>query len=126
MGPALVRVAAIVALAASYALVGCAGRPWARSDVGLEAAFGVELVGDAVQTSAIVAGCHEYNPIVGPCGERVPFPVYFLTAAALHLAISAVLPARARAVFQGATLGLEGHVIYMNSITPVAPGWRSR
>ena len=110
--------AALIALLLSGC---CPFRQWSRTDTVLEATFGAELAVDAAQTGHIVAECQEYNPIVGPCGERVPFPVYQLAVAVLHVAVAAALPPRWREIFQGVTIGVEGHTIYFNAIVPDAP-----
>lgn len=112
----MTRAAAIALL-----LAGCCPQQWSRTDTALEATFGAELVVDAAQTASIVNNCQEYNPVVGPCGERVPFPIYELAVMVLHAAIAAELPPRAREIFQGVTIGVEGHTIYFNALVPDQP-----
>ena len=93
-------------------------RHWDGTNTVLEVTFAAELAVDGMQTRQIVADCQEYNPVIGPCGDRVPLGAYIPLTGLLHLAVSYFLPPKARLVWQSVTVGAEGHVIYFNSIVP--------
>lgn len=113
---------ALVALAV-LAVSGCCGvgRGWDHTNTAMEAAFVGELTVDALETGGIVGACQEYNPIIGRCGDRLPYGVYIPLVGLLHVAAALVLPPRWRDGFQAATLGVEGHVVYINAIVPLQP-----
>lgn len=105
--------------AVALAMIGaCCPARWSRTDYALEGTFGAELAVDLAQTQGIVANCQEYNPVIGRCGDRVPPGIYTLAVAVLHAAITAVLPPRARTIFQGITIGVEAHTVYFNELVP--------
>ena len=97
---------------------GCCPARYSKTDLALEGTFAAELAVDAAQTGAIVGECQEYNPVIGRCGQRMPYPLYTLSALVLHLAISAILPPRARTIWQGVTVGVEAHTLYYNALVP--------
>lgn len=100
-------------------LGGCAmGRGWDRANTAMEAAFLGELTVDAIQTRTIVADCQEYNPIVGPCNNRMPYQAYVPVLGLLHVVAAVALPPRYRDWFQAATIGIEGHVVFFNALVP--------
>lgn len=102
----------------------CGPRGWDRTNTAMEATMFAELAVDGYQTRTIVSNCQEYNPVIGPCGDRVPLGVYIPVTAVLHAVIAYALPPRARNIFQAATAGAEAHVIYFNSIVPDQPATR--
>lgn len=93
-------------------------RHWDTTNTALEATFAAEITVDGLQTRKIVADCQEYNPVIGPCGDRVPLGVYIPLTGILHAAISYVLPPKARLIWQSATSGAEANVIYYNTLVP--------
>jgi hypothetical protein len=107
--------AAVVALV--VALVGC--ESWTHRDTALEAAFFAATTVDWQQTQDITADCGEVNPVLGPCGQRVPVGVYFPLVLAAHAAISSLLPPSWRTTFQAFTLGTEISTTYWNTRTVV-------
>lgn len=62
---------------------------------------------DGLETSAIAAHCAETNPIIGPCGQRVPVTFYFPFIMAAHGASTFVMPQKYRPWWISAALGLE-------------------
>lgn len=110
----MVRLIAIAVLV----IGGCCPARYSKTDLALEGTFAAELAVDGAQTRAIVDDCQEYNPVIGPCGQRVPYPAYILGALVIHAAISAVLPPRARTIWQSITVGVEAHTLYYNAIVP--------
>jgi hypothetical protein len=109
----------VLVIAATLLICGCgAGRGWDRANTAMEVTFLGELAVDAVQTSTIVADCQEYNPIVGPCNNRMPYQLYVPVLGVLHVAAALVLPPRYRDWFQAATIGVEGHVVFFNALVP--------
>jgi hypothetical protein len=98
-------------LVVAIALAGCG---WSHREVALEAAFAVETLVDYHQTLGVTRACDETNPFMEPCGTGTPPALYFPLTYVLHLSIAALLPERARLVFQATTLGVEGHTIATN------------
>jgi hypothetical protein len=105
-------------------LFACSGpRKWTKLDVGLEVGFSGAVIVDAWQSShSAIHECTESNPILGPCGDRVPLSVYVPAIMILHAAISHAIPTgRYRTLFQAMTLGLEIGIIYGNYILGYGP-----
>lgn len=100
-------------LAAALSLGAC--HQWSPMNTVAESAFAVEIAIDASQTRFITKDCNEINPIVGKCGQRVPFYVYLPLAFLTHWAIAAALPPSWRPWFQAVTAGVEGTVVYDNA-----------
>ncbi len=98
---------------------GCAaGRGWSRADTAAQLAFAATIAVDESQTVGwITPHCMEANPIIGPCGERMPAPLYMASAMALETVIAWSLPPSWRRWFEGAAIGAEGDVIFGNWIT---------
>lgn len=112
-------------LAASVLLVtGCASmttgkRRWDGTDIGMQTAFTTAVLLDAEQTvwnnKLGDMRCGESNPIVGPCGDRVPVGVYVPAVLLLHTGVAHAIPhGRWRTLFQAATIGFESAIIYGN------------
>ncbi len=85
----------------------------------LAAASTVMLGIDWVQTVDITRNCTEWNPIIGPCGERISPHAYFPIVMALNLLAGYALAATqgdniGQAWFGGVT-GLEGVVVWGNA-----------
>jgi hypothetical protein len=95
--------------------VGCA--KWSRQDVAMQAAFFAVGTLDWYQSQQFATNCAELNPIMGPCGDRVPVGIYFPVTFAVHGAIAAALPERWRTAFQAFTIGMESSMIVMNEQT---------
>lgn len=97
-------------------LVACSGpRRWTKTDVGLEAAFLVEDTIDGLQSRKFVASCHEENPVIGGCGQRLPLGLYIPLTALLHVGIAEAIPHGTwRTIFLAATAGAELDTIYAN------------
>jgi hypothetical protein len=87
---------------------------WRPSHYAAEGAFVAVTLLDWSQTRGITHDCIESNPIIGKCGERAPLAFYFPVTLALHWAVSALLPARARGWWQGVSLGVESEVVVTN------------
>lgn len=61
--------------------------------------------------------CGESNPIVGPCGDRLPVGVYVPVVLLLHTGAAHAIPhGRWRTAFQTLTLGFEAAIIYGNYV----------
>lgn len=102
-------------------LGGCAG--WSKTDTIAEAGFAAATTVDGLQSVGITHGCAEANPVIGPCGERVPLGIYMPSMVVLHAAVSALLPRGAwRRGWQMATLGVEGGAAYSNYLLGWGPG----
>lgn len=85
----------------------------ARFAVG-ETAFQLPAVADELQTLTITAKCRENNPIIGNCGQHVSVGLYFFTASVIHVAVSWLLPKRARRWWQALTAGGEIAIVWNN------------
>jgi hypothetical protein len=82
--------------------------PWTAENVSLEAAFAAAVMVDWRQTHwALDNGHHEMNPLLGahPTDQRLGASI--MGAVAAHAAVSAVLPARWRRLWQAVTLAGE-------------------
>jgi hypothetical protein len=94
---------------------GCgAHNSWSVRDVTMESAFVGLTAVDYAQTRQIVKACGESNPFIGRCGEKVDVTLYMVTATLAHILVAHVLDDDARTVFQAATIGIEGHVVFRN------------
>jgi len=105
-------------------LFACSGpRKWTKLDVGLEVGFAGMTVVDTWQSYHLDSHeCAEANPILGPCGDRIPYQVYLPTVLILHAVISHVIPnGRYRTLFQALTLGFETGVVYGNYVLGYGP-----
>jgi len=101
---------------------GCAtaGRGWTTADTAAQATFAAALAIDWAQSQSITMHCAEENPVIGPCGDRVPLGVYIPAVLVAELAAAVVLPPRYRRMVEGVAVGAELHVVWMNN----ALGWR--
>ncbi len=90
----------------------CGG--WSHQDTLLEAGALTISAKDWQQTEWITTSCHEQNPILGKCGERMAPDTYFPLVGLLHVGIALILPPRARTVFQAVTLGAEINQVWAN------------
>lgn len=107
----MIRAALLVAILAS----GCAGgRSWSRADTLAQVTIAAEVLVDTVQTTRGTSMCREANPIIGPCGERVPVGIYMSAALALESVVAWALPPAWRRWFEGGVAGVEADVIYGN------------
>lgn len=79
-----------------------------------EAVFQIPAAVDEMQTLTITAKCRENNPIIGNCGQNVSVGVYFFTASVIHIAVSWLLPPKARRWWQGLTAGGEIAIVWNN------------
>lgn len=106
------------ALSLLVLLTGCCGpHRWTKTDVALESAFALETVADGFQSTTFVDNCHEENPVIGPCGNRVPLPVYIPVSALLHAGITWAIPeGKWRTLWLGITVGAEADTLYANHI----------
>lgn len=93
-----------------------AADPMTRNDNARELIYTALLVIDAGQTRDIAnhPGMYERNPLLGrsPSNDRIT--AYMAGGALLHYGVSAILPARARHVFQYVTLTVQGAVVANN------------
>ncbi len=109
----------MVGVVVAASLSGCSfGHGWTHANTAMEAGFAGELALDTVQTREIVGACQEYNPVIGPCGDRMPYGAYTGLTMLAHAAIALALPPKYREVFQAFTLGVEGHNVYYNTLVP--------
>jgi hypothetical protein len=88
---------------------------WNSTDTGLQAAFGLTMLGDYLQTRKITRAGKEINPIIGSRGQNVPPSVYFPATMALHTAAMRALPRPYRNIAQGLSIGFEGGVVGRNA-----------
>ena len=114
MGRSGFSLAAAVATAGLLALHAPAARAdkWTKTDTAVEAACAGLLIADWGQT--LDRRYEESNPILGKRPTEAAVTGYFLGVITLHLAIARVLPRPWRTLFQGTTIGVEGHSIYAN------------
>ncbi len=89
-------------------------RAWTGTDTALEAAVGLSLLGDYLQTRRITRDGRESNPVIGRRGGRVPPEVYFPAVLGLHALAARALPRPWRTLTQGALLGMQGAAIHHN------------
>lgn len=90
--------------------------PWTATDTAVEAAMAVALAADCLQTEQnFRRGGWDRNPLDSHLRRfRVRPRLYFSGALLLHAGVARVLPQPWRLVFQGATLGVEGHAVWAN------------
>jgi hypothetical protein len=100
--------AAVLALA----LVGCG---WTKQQVALGAASTAMLTVDWYQSQGITRDCVELNPVIGPCGERVPLDLYFMGVMAANLALAHAIGSEWRSVWLGAMAGAEAATVWSNA-----------
>lgn len=111
------RLCITIALLASA----CCNRQWTRTDTALEATFAAEMAVDTYQTGAIVDACREVNPVIGSCNDRVPYQVYQPVMLLAHAVVSYMLPPNWRRIWQGITVGVEGHQVFVNAEVALHP-----
>lgn len=99
-------------------VAGCCGaHGWSRSDVALEGTFALASAVDGMESGKFVDTCHESNPVIGACGERVPLGVYIPLSIVVHAAIAYAIPhGTYRTAFLGLTTGAELDTIYANTL----------
>jgi hypothetical protein len=102
-----------------FVLAGCT--TWSHRDVALHGALFVATSIDWQQTIDITVACHENNPIMGQCGQRVPVGAYFPLVLVTQAAFAAVIPPSWRGTFQGFLLGAETSTVYWNAHTKGPP-----
>ena len=103
-----------------FVLVLPACHGWTWKNTVLETTFHAAAVVDHLQTRDIVArDGYEMNPILGEKPTMEAVGVYFLSAHVLHFVISALLPEDWRYAWQGASIGIEGFVLWSNYKTGV-------
>jgi hypothetical protein len=100
--------------------IGCAGsgsRAWRKSDIALESVFAVALAADWDGSGRFVSSCHEANPVIGACGQRIPLNLYIPLSALLHVAITHLIPSGTwRTAWLGLTAGIEADAAYSNTL----------
>ena len=100
-------------LTSLFATAGC--HHWTRGDTLAEAAVGATLAVDFYQTMRGVEVCREANPVIGPCGERLPPGLFFPLVGVAHAVIAGVLPHGSwRRGFQATTAGAEAATVWSN------------
>lgn len=109
------------ALLSLLLVTGCAGSRLHAADIAGEAAFGVVLAMDYVQTEQITADGWEHNPIIGQRGQRVPPAIYFPISFVLHAAVAWALPRPFRNAWQAGWTVAEGVVVWNNAVSGYGP-----
>ena len=89
----------------------------------MEASYVAIALADYAETKIITGDCYEGNPLIGECGERVPAEAYFATMIGLHLLVAHLLPGRARTIWQGVTIGVQGRTV-VNNYLAIRHGYR--
>lgn len=103
-------------------LTACGPRTWRTRDTILEASAVAVTVIDWRQTGYVTRDCHENNPIIGECGDRVNKDVYFASVLLIQGAVAALIGQDWRSVFLGAWIGAEGTTVWDNKLEGV-PLW---
>jgi hypothetical protein len=93
-------------------LVGCG---WTPKQVALGSISTMLLTMDWWQTVGITQQCVELNPIIGPCGERVPVDLYMMGAIVGHLVLAHVVGPDWRPVVLGGVAGAEVATVWANA-----------
>ncbi len=88
---------------------------WTKQQVALGAASTALLTVDWYQTKSIALGCQELNPVIGPCGERVPVDLYMMGVIASSLVLAHFVGDRWRPVLLGALAGAEAATVWSNA-----------
>lgn len=101
---------AVRAIALALALSGCG---WGAQQKSFAAATTALLAVDWHQTHGIVDRCGEINPVIGPCGERLPVNFYFPVVTMGVIVIANLLPEQRDALL-GVVAGAEGATIWNN------------
>ena len=98
-------------------LAGCCGaHRWSKADAALETTFAFATAVDGLESTEIVGRCIEANPVLGPCGNRVPLGVYIPLGMLVHAGVTWLIPHGAwRTAFLGLTAGAELDTIYANT-----------
>lgn len=96
------------------ALGGCLS-PAQRTTALAIAATGVTIV-DWHQTRDITRNCTELNPVIGPCGERVPVDVYFPVVLSGALMLAAALGGTWGDAVLAGLAGAELSTIWSNAL----------
>jgi hypothetical protein len=97
---------------------------WSALDTGLELSYASLVAVDMMQTqSSVSRGGLELNPILGKRPSAVGIAGYGLGLVAVHLGISMALPSPWRSVWQGITVGIEGHTVVRNYEVGVRIAW---
>lgn len=119
-----ILLSAAVAVAASDLTACCAlaRHGWTTRDTIVEGAVAASITLDWWQSMPGFHYCAEANPVLGPCGDRMPPAVYFPLTAVLHAAVAYVLPRGWRELWQGAAIGAELNQAYAT----YELGWRSK
>lgn len=87
---------------------------WSKKDTALESVALTMTTTDLFQTHNITDNCTESNPIIGDCGQRVDYRLYFLSVTVIEVVVSRLLPANSRSVFMGAWGGAEAATVWDN------------
>ncbi len=66
----------------------------------------------------ITSACRELNPIIGPCGDRVPVDMYFPVVIVAHLALGLAMREPWRDVWFGTVAGAQAATTWANWRTP--------
>ncbi len=93
---------------------------WDKSDALWESAFLAVHTVDWGQTLDIASQCHtgayqEVNPFLGECPSVAKINQYFISMAALHIGVAALLPNPYRNIFQKTSLALRIGVVANNA-----------
>lgn len=90
---------------------------FSKSDYVLETTFAAETAVDWRESGRFVDDCHESNPAIGACGDRVPLDVYIPVSVILHAVITYAIPRGSwRTAWLGFSAGAELDTIYSNTL----------
>lgn len=89
---------------------------WTGPQAALAYSSSALLVVDWAQTRGIVQDCREWNPVLGPCGERLSPGVYFPLVIGANLLLAHLLPAGWREGYLGVMTGVEGATVGQNYV----------
>lgn len=105
----------LIALSTLSAGCATAGKGWTTLDTAAQVTFATALAVDWSQSQGITQECMEENPLIGPCGDRVPLGVYMPVTFAAALTASVMLPPKYRRALEGLLVGAELHSVWLNN-----------
>lgn len=95
-------------------LCSCYPKGWRTQDMLLEGAVVASTVADWNQTAGITQACLEANPIIGECGGRMNYHLYFASFLVIQGIVTRLAPPHYRPVIQGGLAGMELATVWDN------------